>query len=96
MSRPARDLELHELDARVIADGVRSGRIRATEVLEHSLERIERINPELNAMVFLDAERALRTAASVDARVAAGEDPGPLAGVPLLSLIHISEPTRPY
>lgn len=83
MSRPARDLELHELDARVIADGVRSGRIRATEVLEHSLERIERINPELNAMVFLDAERALRTAASVDARVAAGEDPGPLAGVPL-------------
>ena len=75
--------EIHEADARDIADSIRSGDVKATEVLDHCLERIERINPALNAFVFLDAERARAAAASVDERVAAGDDPGPLAGVPL-------------
>jgi aspartyl-tRNA(Asn)/glutamyl-tRNA(Gln) amidotransferase subunit A len=76
-------MALHELDARSVADGVRAGRLRATDVLGHCLERIQRRNPALNAFVFVDAERAGRAAARVDARVAAGDDPGPLAGVPL-------------
>ena len=73
----------YELDAVTVADGVRSGRFSATDVLEESLERIDRLNEPINAFVFLDPDRARATAADVDRRVRSGEDPGPLAGVPL-------------
>jgi aspartyl-tRNA(Asn)/glutamyl-tRNA(Gln) amidotransferase subunit A len=76
-------MELHELDAVAVADQVRGGELRAVDVLEHHLERIERFNPKVRAFVHLDPDRARSKAAEVDRRVAAGEDPGPLAGVPL-------------
>ncbi|HKY16273.1 MAG TPA: amidase, partial [Microthrixaceae bacterium] len=75
--------DLHLLDTRTVAQEVRAGNLRATEVLDACLERIGRLNPALNAFVFLDERRARAAAASVDERVAAGVDPGPLAGVPL-------------
>jgi aspartyl-tRNA(Asn)/glutamyl-tRNA(Gln) amidotransferase subunit A len=77
------DDQLHERSARTIADAVRSGSLRARDVLEACLERIERLNPILNAFVFLDPDRARAAADAVDAQVAGGADPGPLAGVPL-------------
>jgi aspartyl-tRNA(Asn)/glutamyl-tRNA(Gln) amidotransferase subunit A len=83
MGEPAGTAELHELAARTIADEVRAGKLRARDVLEHHLERIGRINPGINAFVFLDEARARAAADAVDAAVGAGEDPGPLAGVPL-------------
>jgi aspartyl-tRNA(Asn)/glutamyl-tRNA(Gln) amidotransferase subunit A len=49
----------------------------------HALARIEAINPTINAFVAVDGERALAAAAKVDDLVAAGRDPGPLAGLPL-------------
>src|SRR5439155_1417739 len=52
------------------------------EVLDECLVAIDKRNAELNAFVHLDPEAAHRQAAAVDARVARGEDPGPLAGVP--------------
>jgi aspartyl-tRNA(Asn)/glutamyl-tRNA(Gln) amidotransferase subunit A len=73
----------HEWSARDVADRVRAGQVKAREVLDHALERIERINPQLNAFVFVDAGRARAVADDVDRRVAEGDDPGPLAGVPL-------------
>jgi aspartyl-tRNA(Asn)/glutamyl-tRNA(Gln) amidotransferase subunit A len=51
-------------------------------VLQAYLQRIERINPALNAFVALDAERATKEACALEGRIAAGEDLGPLAGVP--------------
>jgi aspartyl-tRNA(Asn)/glutamyl-tRNA(Gln) amidotransferase subunit A len=66
-----------------IADLVRGGEVSAKEVLEHFAERIEAYNAELNAIVHLDLDRARADAAAIDARIAKGEDPGPLAGVPL-------------
>jgi aspartyl-tRNA(Asn)/glutamyl-tRNA(Gln) amidotransferase subunit A len=66
-----------------VADAVRAGRLRAVDVVDESLERIERLNAPLNAFVHVDAGRAREVAADVDRRVAAGDDPGPLAGVPL-------------
>ena len=68
-------------DAYEIADLVRSGEVSAKEVLEAFLERIEAHNHELNAFVHLDADAAREQAAKIDERIAAGEDPGPLAGV---------------
>jgi aspartyl-tRNA(Asn)/glutamyl-tRNA(Gln) amidotransferase subunit A len=75
--------ELHRLAARTIADEVRGGKLRAREVLEVHLDRIERLDPAIGAFVHVDPDRARAVADGVDARVAAGEDPGPLAGVPL-------------
>jgi aspartyl-tRNA(Asn)/glutamyl-tRNA(Gln) amidotransferase subunit A len=75
--------DLHRLDARTIADEVRGGQLRAREVLEVHLDRIERLDPAIGAFVHLDPDRARSVADGVDARVAAGEDPGPLSGVPL-------------
>ena len=64
------------------AGEIRAGKRTAVEATTESLDAIARANPELNAFVHLDAEGALEAAAAVDARVAAGDDPGPLAGVP--------------
>lgn len=52
------------------------------DVVDEALARIDAANGELNAFVHVDAELARREAARVDATVAAGGDPGPLAGVP--------------
>ena len=65
-----------------IADAVRRGELKAAEILDECLAAIEARNPALNAFVHVDADLARRAADGVDAAVAAGEDPGPLAGVP--------------
>ena len=64
------------------ADDVRHGRTSATAVTEGTLTRIERLNPELNAIVSLDAERARAAAAVADQAQASGEPTGPLHGLP--------------
>ena len=64
------------------AAAVRAGRATAVAITEAALDRIARLDPTLNAMVGSDPERALRQAAEIDDRVAAGEHL-PLAGVPL-------------
>ncbi|MHB8669694.1 MAG: amidase [Acidimicrobiales bacterium] len=65
-----------------IAEQVRRGELKATEVLDRCLGAIESANPALNAFVHVDPELARGAAEAVDAAVARGEDPGPLAGVP--------------
>lgn len=57
--------------------------LSAREVVGHALEQIEALNPTVNAFVAVDAEAALAAAARVDDAIAAGSDPGPLAGVPI-------------
>jgi amidase len=61
---------------------VRSGEISPVEVVQAALERVERLNPILNAIVTLNP-RALDDARDLERRIGAGEDPGPLAGLPV-------------
>ena len=68
--------------AAAIAAEVRAGRLRAVEVAAAALARIEAHNAWLGAFTDVTEERARAEAAAVDRKVAAGEDPGPLAGVP--------------
>jgi aspartyl-tRNA(Asn)/glutamyl-tRNA(Gln) amidotransferase subunit A len=75
--------ELWEHDAWELADRVRAGELSARNLLELSLARIERLDPRLNAVCFLDPDRAWADAERVDQRVAAGDDPGPFAGIPM-------------
>jgi aspartyl-tRNA(Asn)/glutamyl-tRNA(Gln) amidotransferase subunit A len=70
-------------DASSLADAIRSGDVRAVDVLEASLGAIAR--SKLNAVTYLDAEGARRAAEQIDARVRAGEDVGLLGGVPVLA-----------
>jgi amidase len=65
-----------------IADRVRSGTLSASVVLESFVERIETLNPNLNALVSTRLEGARADARRLDELVTAGKDPGPLAGIP--------------
>jgi aspartyl-tRNA(Asn)/glutamyl-tRNA(Gln) amidotransferase subunit A len=75
--------ELWERDAWELADDVRAGALTSTELVDLFLARIERFDPDLNAMCFLDVDAARARAAEIDATVARGEDPGSWAGVPM-------------
>jgi Asp-tRNA(Asn)/Glu-tRNA(Gln) amidotransferase A subunit family amidase len=78
-------------DGSSLADAIRRGEIRAADALEASLTAIGA--SKLNAVVHLDADGARRQAEEIDRRVAAGEDPGLFAGVPLLVPIQVDEIT---
>jgi aspartyl-tRNA(Asn)/glutamyl-tRNA(Gln) amidotransferase subunit A len=67
-----------------IADDVRAGRRRARDVIEEHLTVVEARDPELHACLLVLADEARDAADAIDAAVAAGDDPGPLAGVPVL------------
>jgi len=66
-----------------IAAEVRAGGRSALEVVEESLKAIVAGDPDLHAFNHVTAEAARAEAAEIDRRVAVGEDPGPLAGVPV-------------
>ncbi|HEY4040345.1 MAG TPA: AtzE family amidohydrolase [Rhodopila sp.] len=65
-----------------IAATVQSGQARAADIVAACLDRIERLNPALKAFTNVVAGRAHAKAAALDAAIAAGSRPGPLAGVP--------------
>ncbi len=89
--------ELIDLSAVELAETIRSGQTSAVEALQAALERIELVEGEsgsidgegagdsghVHAFISRTEERARRQAEAVDRKLAAGEDPGPLAGVPL-------------
>ncbi len=62
---------------------LRRRELSAVELLQHHLRRIERLNPAINAVVVLDAERALQRARAADTALARGETWGPLHGLPM-------------
>lgn len=71
------------LPARDIANRVRARELTATQVLEAHLAQIAAENPKVNAVCTVAEDKARGWAAEIDAKVAAGEDPGLLAGVPV-------------
>ncbi|WP_296765380.1 amidase family protein [Sediminimonas sp.] len=75
--------DLWSLTATEVADLVRRGDVRAREVTESTLARIDAENPGCNAIVARCDDAALATADAVDQALAHGLDPGPMAGVPV-------------
>jgi Asp-tRNA(Asn)/Glu-tRNA(Gln) amidotransferase A subunit family amidase len=67
-----------------LAGNVRAGRVAPEELVASSQVRIDSMNGGLNAVVARCDEEALARAGEMAGRIAAGEDPGPLAGLPLL------------
>jgi amidase len=75
--------ELCDLSAVELVARMRRRDVSAREVMAAHLARIERVNPRVNAIVTLVAERALRDAAQADEAIARGADVGVLHGLPV-------------
>ncbi len=75
--------ELHWWSATDLAAAIRGREVSAAEALEHQVVRIERLDGSINAIVQWDLDRARATARAADDAVTAGDEVGPLHGVPI-------------
>ena len=75
--------ELCDLTAIELATRIRRKQVSAREVMSAHLSRIERVNPKINAIVTLVADRAMAAAAKADEQQAHGAALGPLHGLPV-------------
>ena len=76
-------MDFRDTTVEALAGLVRTREVSATELTQAALDRIDAVNPTINAFVSVDPDLALADAARVDEDVAAGRDPGPLAGIPI-------------
>jgi aspartyl-tRNA(Asn)/glutamyl-tRNA(Gln) amidotransferase subunit A len=76
-------MALHELSLREAAARVRRRDLSSVELTRAALARIRAVEPAVGAFLTVTEAEALAAAEAIDRRVAAGEDPGPLAGVPV-------------
>ncbi len=65
-----------------LARQIRDREISAVELLDHYLDRVDTINPEINAVITLDADRARNAAQAADDATTRGDATGPLHGLP--------------
>ncbi|MEK7220064.1 MAG: amidase family protein, partial [candidate division NC10 bacterium] len=75
--------DLASMPASELSAAIRAKRVSPVEVVEAVLDRIERLNPRLNAYCTVTAESARREAAAAEAAVMRGDALGPLHGVPV-------------
>ena len=76
-------MELYYLSAKEITEKIKAKEISAVEVAKATFDRIEAVEPKIQAYVTVTRELGLQMAREVDEKIARGEDPGPLAGVPV-------------
>ncbi|MCR0985754.1 amidase family protein [Roseomonas populi] len=79
------------LTATELASRIRARDLSAEEVARDALSRLDAANPAINAVVQFMPEEALAAARAVDAALARGEDPGPLAGVPVTTKVNVDQ-----
>ena len=75
------------LDATRLAELIRNREMSSVEVVQAHLDRIDAINPKINAVVTV-AEAALQQAREADTALRSGKEPGPLHGVPFTVKDH--------
>lgn len=74
---------LFRMPATELANLIRSRDLSPVDLIDATLRRIEAVNPSVNAFVALRADDALAEARALAENIAAGKDPGPLAGIPI-------------
>jgi aspartyl-tRNA(Asn)/glutamyl-tRNA(Gln) amidotransferase subunit A len=74
---------MHTLSITELSEGLRAKRFSSRELTQHFLKRIEQLDPQLNSLITVTADRALAQAAAADARLASGEA-STLTGIPLI------------
>ena len=83
--------EFWRWDATEVARRVHAKEVSAREVTLSALARLDAVNPRLNAVIQFMPEEALAAADAVDARIARGETPGLLAGVPVTVKVNVDQ-----
>lgn len=83
--------DLWRLSAVELAARIRKREVSAREAAQSALGRLDAVNPAINAVVDHRPDDVLAQAAQVDAMLARGEDPGPLAGVPVTVKINVDQ-----
>jgi amidase len=83
--------ELWRNTASTLAAMVRDGSVSAREVAVDALARLDAVNPAINAVIDHRPEEVLAQAAAIDARLAAGEEIGPLGGVPVTVKVNTDQ-----
>jgi amidase len=83
--------ELWRLTATELAHLVRTRQVSAREAAQAALQRLDAVNPQINAIVAHEPALVLEQADRIDRLVAGGADPGPLAGVPVTVKINIDQ-----
>ncbi|MFI5040649.1 MAG: amidase family protein [Acidimicrobiales bacterium] len=76
-------MDIEFATATELIQAMRDRRVSSRELLEHLLARVHQHNPELNAIVALDVDRARAAAQTADAARARGDPLGPLHGLPM-------------
>lgn len=76
------DPQLWQRSMSELAVAIRSGEVTARAVIDAHLDRIDEVNPTVNALTVVFHDRARSLADAIDGRLSCGEDVGPLAGVP--------------
>ncbi len=71
------------MTARGLAEAIKKGEVSSVDAVTSVLQRIEQMEPEINAYITVMAEEALARAKEIDSRQAQGKDNGPLGGVPM-------------
>ncbi|VWD55861.1 amidase [Burkholderia lata] len=83
--------ELWQLPATELAKRVRHREVSAREVADAVLDRLDAVNPAINAVIEHRPDEVRRQADEVDRAIARGDDPGPLAGVPVTVKINVDQ-----
>src|SRR5215469_13398536 len=83
--------ELWSVSASEIARLVRSRKVSAREVVDSTLQRLDSVNPHINAIVDFRPDLVREQADRLDKAIARGDDPGSLAGVPFTVKINLDQ-----
>ena len=84
MAEAGRRLPMNMINASLkeLSQALAAKQVSSVELTTLFLDRIDRLNPQINAFITVDREKSLKAAAAADARIAAGQF-GPLTGIPL-------------
>ena len=83
--------DTYQLSASDLTALIRQRKLSATEAAQAALVRLDSVNPKLNAVVDCRPDEVLQRAGEIDAQIARGDDPGPLAGVPVTVKVNIDQ-----
>src|SRR5438105_343220 len=83
--------DLWRLSATDLAALIKSKKVSAREAATAALARLDAVNPKINAVVDHKPAEVQAEAAAIDAKIARGEDPGVLAGVPVTVKVNIDQ-----
>jgi amidase len=83
--------DLWRLSAADLAARIASKQVSAREAAISALGRLDAVNPQINAVVDHRPDEVLKQADAIDAAIARGETPGPLAGVPVTIKVNVDQ-----